>query len=131
MKSSLIAYAGAAIAFVLLDAAFLSLVGPKLYKPILGDMMTGQVRLPPAVLFYVVYVAGIVFLAIRPAGSLGQAALNGAVLGVIAYATYDLTCQAILKNWAWSLTLTDVAWGMVATAAGASAGYWAVSKFAR
>lgn len=127
----LIAYGATAVAFVALDAAWLSLVAPKIYKPVLGDMMTGQVRALPAVLFYLMYVAGIVFLAVRPSASVGQAALNGAVLGLIAYATYDLTSHAILRNWSWSITLSDVAWGAVATAAGASAGFWAMSRFAK
>jgi uncharacterized membrane protein len=127
----LIGYGATAVAFVVLDACWLTFMGPKFYKPVLGDMMTGQVRILPAILFYVMYVAGIQFLAVRTATSLGQAALAGAVLGVVAYATYDLTSHAILRNWSWTITLTDVAWGMVASAAGAAAGFWAISRFAK
>jgi uncharacterized membrane protein len=127
----LIGYGATALAFIALDAAWLTFVGPKLYKPVLGDMMTGQVRMAPAILFYVVYVAGIVFLAERQAANVGQAALNGAVLGLVAYGTYAFTCHAILKNWSWTITLTDIPWGIVATAAGAAAGFWAMGRFAK
>ena len=122
------AYGAAALAFVVLDGAWLALVGPKLYKPVIGEIMTGQVRLAPAVVFYVLYIAGIVVLAIRGAGGLREAALLGAILGLVAYGTYALTDQAILKLWSTKLTVVDMAWGAVATAAAAAAGYWASGK---
>lgn len=125
MTKWLYAYGASALAFVVLDAAWLTLVGPKLYKPVIGEIMTGQVRLAPAVIFYVLYVAGIVVLAIRGAGSWREAAVLGAILGLVAYGTYALTDQAILKFWSTKLTVLDMAWGAVATAAAAAAGYWA------
>eukprot|EP01035_Chromulina_nebulosa_P054601 gene54601-74809_t len=72
-----------------------------LYKPTLGDMLAPAFRPVPAVLFYLIYVAGLTFFAIRPglaAGSLGTALAYGAGFGLVAYATYDLTNQATLKN---------------------------------
>lgn len=121
----LYAYGATALAFVVLDGVWLALVGPKLYKPVIGEIMTGQVRIAPAVVFYLLYVAGIVVLAIRGAGSLREAAVLGAVLGLVAYGTYALTDQAILKFWATKLTVVDMAWGAIATAMAAAAGYWA------
>jgi uncharacterized membrane protein len=119
------AYGAAAVTFVALDGAWLALVGPKLYKPVIGEILTDQVRLWPAVIFYVLYIAGVVVLAIRSAGGWREAALLGAALGLVAYGTYALTDQAILKVWATKLTVLDMAWGAFATAAAATAGYWA------
>jgi uncharacterized membrane protein len=119
------AYGAAAVTFVALDGAWLALVGPKLYKPVIGEILADQVRLWPAVIFYVLYIAGVVVLAIRSAGGWREAALLGAALGLVAYGTYALTDQAILKVWATKLTVLDMAWGAFATAAAATAGYWA------
>lgn len=125
MVKWLYAYGATALAFVVLDAAWLTLVGPKLYKPVIGEIMTGQVRIAPAVVFYVLYIAGIVVLAIRSAGGWREAAVLGAILGLVAYGTYALTDQAILKLWSTKLTVLDMAWGAVATSLAAAAGYWA------
>lgn len=127
-------YFATAIAFVILDALWLTFVGPKLYKPVIGEIMTGQVRIAPAIIFYVLYIAGIQVLAVRPAlasGSWVEAAVLGAVLGLVAYGTYALTDQAILKVWATKLTVLDMMWGAVATSAGAVAGMLAASRLAR
>ena len=81
MAKYLASYAGAGLAFVLMDACWLTLMGPKLYRPILGDLLADNVRLAPAVCFYIVYVIGLVVLAIRPAlrsGSWPEAAGLGA-----------------------------------------------------
>jgi uncharacterized membrane protein len=122
------AYGAAALLFVLLDACWIGLVGIKLYKSVIGEIMTGQIRIMPALLFYVLYIAAVVVLAVRPAlasNSWVEAALLGAVLGLAAYGTYALTDQAILKVWATRLTLLDMMWGAAASAAAASAGYFA------
>jgi len=82
----------------------------------------------PAVAFYLLFAAGLVVLAVRPgleAGSLRLATGNGAMLGLVAYATYDLTNQATLRNWTTALTLTDLAWGTLLSAIAATVGYLA------
>ena len=90
---------------------------------------------PAAIVFYLVYVLGVVVLAILPNkdAGLGKTALTGAMLGAFAYATYDLTNQATLKVWATRITLIDICWGTFLTAVGASAGYlawrWAAKTF--
>ncbi len=76
--------------------------------------------------------AGIVWFAVLPAlatGQLGKAALNGALLGIVCYATYDLTNQATLRDWPLAVTLADIPWGAFVTAVGASAGFLAASRF--
>jgi uncharacterized membrane protein len=125
MKRFLAGYVGAALAFCLLDAGWLTLTNATLYRPALGPLLADQVRALPAILFYVVYLAGVTLFAVRPARRwLGAAAL-GAALGLVAYATYDLTNEATLKLWPLRLTLLDLGWGTFVTAAGATAGYFA------
>ena len=136
MLKYLITYLGAGVAFAALDAAYLTLAGQKVYRPTLDYALADKPALPTAVVFYLVYVLGVMLLAILPNrdAGLGKTALTGAILGAFAYATYDLTNQATLKVWATRITLIDICWGTVLTAAGASAGYlawrWAAKTFA-
>ena len=127
-RQSLIAYVAALAAFLALDAVWLSVLGPRLYRPALGASMREQPDLLAAALFYLVYLAGVIGFAVRPAlGPLGgggaTAATRGAAFGLVAYATYDLTNQATLAGWPWHVTLVDLAWGAAVTAAGATAGW--------
>jgi uncharacterized membrane protein len=130
-----ITYLGTGLAFAAIDAVYLSLMGGRLYRPLLDYALADTPNLPAAVAFYLVYIGGILLLAILPNrdAALGQVALTGAILGAVAYATYDLTNQATLKVWATHITLIDVGWGTVLTAAAASAGLlvwrWADKAF--
>jgi uncharacterized membrane protein len=126
MSRFLIAYAAALIPFCALDFIWLSLMGPRLYKPALADMVAAAPRLEPAVAFYLVYIAGIVFFAVKPAlaaVSWRTALVNGAALGFVAYATYDLTNQATLRIWSIRVTILDLAWGAFATALAATVSF--------
>lgn len=131
------AYLGAALAMLVLDAIWLTLAAKKLYRPELGEMLAQSFRLPPAALFYFLYVAGIVFLAVAPGlatGKLTIAVSRGAALGFIAYATYDLTNQATLRHWSSLVSAVDIAWGTILTAIAAGVGFaaarWASETFA-
>lgn len=133
MKTVLTAYATAALAFLAIDAVWLSTMANLLYRPLLGDMLAPQFALAPAVLFYVIYIGGIVFFAIRPAlatGRLATAALHGAALGFVAYGTYDLTNHATLRNWPAIITVADMIWGTLLTAAASVAGFAAARRVA-
>jgi uncharacterized membrane protein len=113
-----LAYVTVTVIFVLLDAAWLTVMGPALYKPALGDMLADRVRLAPAIVFYLLYPIGIAIFALLPAlraGSIGHAAVYGALFGLFAYATYDLTNAATLRQWTTQITLADMAWGAIAT----------------
>jgi uncharacterized membrane protein len=126
-----IAWIATAIAFLIADAIWLTQVGPRLYRPLIGEIMSDKLNVPPAAAFYLIYVSGIVFFAVAPAlqsGGLGRAALNAAALGLVAYATYDLTNQATLKVWDIRVTLADMAWGAFASAMAAAAGYLIASR---
>ncbi len=127
-----IAYVVAAVVFGALDAVWLGWAGSKLYRPALGDLLAPTFRLAPALVFYVVYLVGMMWFAVRPGLSqgLGAAALNGAILGAMCYMTYDLTSQAVLARWPVHVTIIDVIWGTFATAVAATAATWAAAKFA-
>ena len=124
------AYLATAAAFAAIDFVWLSTMVDRLYRPVIGPILAPKPDMVAAVLFYVIYIGGIVFLAIAPAmkeGAWTRAALNGAVLGFVAYATYDLTNQATLATWSVKLTVVDIAWGTVLTMSAATAGYAAAA----
>lgn len=132
MKTVIIAYLAAGIVFLLIDAIWLTIMADLLYRPLLGEMLEPQFRLAPAILFYLIYIGGIVFFAVMPAlagGGLAKAALNGAVLGLVAYATYDLTNHATLRDWPPIVTLADILWGITLTAVSASAGFLTATRY--
>jgi uncharacterized membrane protein len=113
-----ISYVLAAVIFGMLDAVWLSQMAPRLYRPILGDMLADSFRMGPALVFYALYMFGIVWFGVRPALSSGlwtSALLNGALFGGLAYATYDLTNQATLRVWSTKITVYDIAWGAFAS----------------
>lgn len=134
VKHILISYIMTLVSLVAIDFFWLSTMASRLYQPVMGDMLIADFRLAPAVAFYLLYSAGLMFLAVRPGlekGSPRWAALHGAVLGFTAYATYDLTNQATLKNWSTALTLADVAWGALLSGTAASIGCWAALRASR
>ena len=129
-----LAYLCTGAVFVVLDAAFLTLVGPRLYKPDLTPLLGEGVRAAPAVLFYLVYIFGLTWFCVAPAlaagGGWSRALVSGVVLGLVAYATYDLTCQAVMRVWTWKVTLADIAWGMAAGGAASAFGLLATLALA-
>lgn len=121
----MVAIVVSAVTMLVLDGIWLSLMASRLYRPGLGGMLRDSFALPPAIVFYVVYVVGFTVLAVLPGLSAGRwtAALwRGAVFGFVAYATYDLTNLATLRGWPLSVTLADLAWGTVLTALAAASG---------
>lgn len=126
----IVAFIAAAVAFGALDALWLGWAGPNFYRPRLGDILADSFRMAPALIFYAAYVAAIVWFAVRPSltAGVGAAVLNGALLGAICYATYDLTNQATLRHWSTAVTVADIAWGAFATAAAAGIATFAASR---
>ncbi len=120
------AFAAAAAAMLTLDAIWLSTMAERLYRPELGDLLADQFRPYPAFVFYALYLFGVVYFAVAPAlrkDGWRIAALNGALFGLVAYGTYDLTNQATLRHWPVILTILDMVWGSFISAAAAVAGY--------
>ena len=125
VKQVVIAYAITALVFLGLDAVWLATMADRLYRPALGRLMLERFELVPALAFYIVYVAGVVFFAVAPgleARRWSTALGHGALLGLVAYATYDLTNQATLRGWPWRVTFADLCWGTFVTAAAAALG---------
>ena len=123
----LAAFGTSAVVMLALDAVWLTMMGDRLYRPVLGDWMRRDVNWPPAVAFYLLFLFGVTFLATIPAlqqGSWQRAAINGAVFGLVAYATYDLTNEATLTRWSTTITLADMAWGTFLATTAALAGYF-------
>lgn len=121
------AYIGSALAMLVLDIIWLTTMVPRVYQPALGDMLADPPNLWVAAVFYLLYVVGVVVFAVLPA--LGQqnwlmALGAGALLGLVAYGTYDFTNLSTLRNWPVGLSLIDVAWGTFLTGATATAGYF-------
>ena len=111
--------------FALIDVVWLKLMS-RFYKAKLGDLLLKVPNLTAAVLFYVLYVFGMIVFAVHPAleqQSWGVAAGYGAMLGLIAYATYDLTNLATLKKWSRTIVIVDMVWGTFVTATASLAAY--------
>ena len=128
MPKYLVAYVAAAAVFVVVDVVWIGLIAQKLYRRELGSLLLDKPNLAAAVPFYLLYLAGTVWFATRPglqAGSWSVALFNGALFGLIAYATYDLTNMATLKGYSWTVVAADLAWGVFLTAVVATAGYFA------
>ncbi len=101
-----------------LDAVWLLTMVNRLYKPELGSLLADGFRPVPAGIFYVIYAVGVVGLVLAPALKSGQwqdALWRGALFGLCAYATYNLTNLATLRNWSLNVTLADMVWGAVLT----------------
>ncbi len=102
------------VVFFAVDIFWLGFVARNLYKDQLGFIMADKTNWPAAIIFYMVYIIGLIFFALNPAlkeGSLMYAALIGAFFGFITYATYDMTNLATLKNWPIFVTVVDIIWG--------------------
>ena len=130
MKKALIAYVSTLLTFLLLDGIWLGLLMAPTYRELLGSLMLEKPLLLPAAVFYCLYVIGCVVFVVLPALSWQRAAKLGALLGLVAYGTYDLTNWATLRDWSMQVSLMDWAWGTVATAVACTVGYLVAKRFA-
>ena len=133
MKRYLVLYLATALVMLPLDLIFLGFVAKGFFASQVGDML-GEVRLPPAVLFYLIYVGGIVLFVNGSPGTTWQsAALFGALFGLVCYATFELTAMSLLKHWTWGVVAVDMTWGAVLTATvgalGLVLGNWVLARF--
>lgn len=118
------------IVFILIDLTWLGFVAKNLYASYVGPLMRTQPNMVAAVIFYALYVIGILAFVIYPhrGESLWTVAAWGALFGLIAYATFDLTALAVLKGWSVPLTLIDLAWGSILTASVATISAYILSR---
>ena len=133
MTKFLSAYLATAVVMIAVDMLWLGVIAKPMYQQGLGHLMAERPNLMAAVAFYALYAFGLLMFAIVPqaaeAGWLKTAAA-AAMFGLIAYATYDLTNLATLKDWPIGLSLIDMAWGSVLSAVAATAGRFAWDRFA-
>ena len=105
--------------FFVIDIIWLAMVARKFYNNQIGSLMRPDVNWYAAIIFYLVFLCGLVVFVITPAlekHSLTHALLFGAFFGLVTYATYDLTNLATLKDWPVTVTIVDLIWGIVLSA---------------
>ena len=99
-----------------LDFLFLGIIAKEFFTSQVGNML-GEIKLAPAVLFYLLYVVGIVIFVSGASNATAQSTLlYGALFGLFCYATFDLTSLSLLRHWTWPVAIVDVAWGAIVTA---------------
>lgn len=114
----LLLYALTVPVFFAVDMVWLGLIAKTFYRRQIGHLMADQINWPAALIFYFLFIAGILIFCVLPAvekHSVGRAVLLGALFGLMTYGTYDLSNLATLKNWPLIVTVADLIWGMVLT----------------
>ena len=115
------------VVFFAIDLVWITVVAKGFYQQYLGSLLRADVVWPAALLFYAIYLAGILVFAVIPAldaSSAPRAVALGAFLGFFAYATFDLTCLALFRNFPVIVVVVDLAWGTILTSSVAVAGFW-------
>ena len=119
-----LAFVTVLIIFSVIDTVWLGYMGDRVYRPLIGEVLAETFRLVPAIAFYTLYAAGLTIFAVLPGLKTGdwRTALRwGALFGLFAYGTYDLTNYATLKSWGLKITLMDMTWGVVVSGVSSAA----------
>lgn len=119
------------VVFLVIDLAWIVGVARSFYRTQIGHLLAEDFRIVAAMLFYVFYVAGIVWFCMWGAEGWKAAAISGALFGFFCYATYDMTNYATLRDWPLQMVLVDIAWGTVLTASVAGIGTYLSSVLVR
>jgi len=131
IKTILISYALTFIVFLIVDLVWLGFIAKNLYNKYLGSFLSDNVNWPAAIIFYLIFVAGLSVFVIYPSfekESVWRAIIWGAFFGIVTYATYDLTNLATMKNWPLQIVIIDIIWGAVLSAIVSLSGYY-ILKF--
>jgi len=118
--------------FFAIDMLWLGVVAKDFYRAQIGTLLKADVNWVAAIVFYLIFIAGLVVFVISPAlekGSWKHALLFGALFGFVCYATYDLTNLAVAKDWPLLVTIVDLVWGAVLAASVSTATFFIASKF--
>ena len=122
VKRYAVLYLATLVVIIPIDFLFLGLVAKSFFTSQVGDML-GAIRLTPAILFYLLYVVGIlIFVSGSPEATWQSTLLYGALFGFFCYATFDLTSLSLLRHWTWPVAVVDVSWGSFVTAVSSTAG---------
>ncbi|MEK7724030.1 MAG: DUF2177 family protein [Acidobacteriota bacterium] len=118
--------------FFAIDMIWLGLIARNFYRENLGSLLKDNVNWTAAIVFYLMFIAGMIIFVISPAlekNSWTHALIYGALFGLITYATYDLTNLATLKDWSLTVVIVDMIWGMILSASVSTISYFISSKF--
>ena len=121
MNHIAVLYLATLIVLVGLDFLFLGLVAKSFFAAQVGDML-GEIKPVPAVLFYLLYVVGVLVFVSGSGATWQSTLIYGALFGLFCYATFELTALSLLKHWTWSVVVLDIAWGSAVTAVSSTAG---------
>ena len=122
MNRYVVLYLVTLFVIVPIDFLFLGVVAKDFFSSQVGSML-GEIKLVPAILFYLLYVVGVAIFVSGGAGATWQSTLlYGALFGLFCYATFELTSMSLLKNWSWAVVVVDIAWGTFVTAVSSTAG---------
>ena len=124
-------YAIALPVFFIIDMFWLGIVAKNFYRTQIGELMKTDVNWSAAIIFYLIFIVGLVFFVIMPAlekNSWIHALIFGALFGLVCYATYDLTNLAVAKNWPLLVTIVDLIWGAVLASSVATITYFIANK---
>ena len=122
MNRYIVLYLATLVVLMVLDFLFLGILAKGFFVSAVGDML-GEVRALPAVLFYLIYVVGVlIFVSGAATATPHSTLLYGALFGLFCYATFDLTSLALLKHWSWTVAAVDIGWGAMVTAVSSTAG---------
>jgi len=113
--------------FFIIDLVWLLVMNSRFYKIQLAGLMSEKVKWLPAILFYLLFIVGVLLLVVLPAvdhGTWLSALLLGGLLGMLCYGTYDLTNLASIKNWPLKVSIVDIIWGTVLSAVVAVTGFF-------
>ena len=132
MTQYIFSYLATAIIFAAIDLVWLGFIAKQFYFNRMGDLVS--FNMPAAVVFYLVYVAGIVFFAVSPAFQVEEnvwkiVLFMGCMFGFFCYATYDLTNLAVIKDWSLSLSIVDIMWGTFLTGSSVTLAYLVTRYF--
>lgn len=122
------------VIFLILDSVWLALISPGLYQDQIGHLLAAQVNWAAAVLFYLLFIAGLVVFAVKPSlhqDSWKSALKTGAFFGLVCYATYDLTNQATMREWPLMITVIDLLWGMFICAMTTAISFLTIKKLSK
>ena len=129
---TILVYGITTLIFFAIDMLWIGLIARSFYREKLGFILSTEVNWPAAIVFYLLYIGGILYFAVLPAlreHHWQTALMQGAVLGLLCYATYDLTNMATIKNWPLVVVIVDMLWGVVLTGSVALVSYLLAAKF--
>lgn len=120
------------VIFAAIDLIWLGYLAKNLYQQKIGFLMADKINWIAALIFYIIYISGILYFVIFPSLETGEwqtALLKGTILGVLCYGTYDLTNMATLKNWPYEIVIIDILWGAFLTGLTSTLSYIIAQKF--